>query len=80
MTRFVTMPLQMPQIPSPVLLSIRKKVGQSVDVGEILFSYEADGAVFEEAAAFAGRVNAVLFREGERVEPETPIIAMECPA
>ena len=44
-----------------------KKVGDDVGEGELLFSYETDKAVFEEAAKVSGKLLAVFFGVGDDV-------------
>jgi hypothetical protein len=43
----------------------------------VLFAYEYDGALFEERAVNFGRVSAVLFKEGDLLSGNTPIIVYE---
>ena len=44
-----------------------KKVGDKVEVGDVLFSYETDKAAFEEEAKDAGILLAILAEEGDDV-------------
>ena len=58
--------VKMPFCLSPRLIDIRVAEGDSVDIGELLFSYEADGALLYEYAACCGtvsQVHAVIGRE-----------------
>ena len=60
-----------------LLLHIHKKTGDFYKNGEVLFSYSWDGAELEERACEDGKVTAVLFSEGEMIEPGTPIMVTE---
>lgn len=51
-----------------------KKVGDTVKVGEILFSYETDKAVFECESTAEGELLAIFFEEGD----EVPVLVNVC--
>ncbi len=51
-----------------------KKVGDTVKVGEILFSYETDKAVFECESTAEGKLLAIFFEEGD----EVPVLVNVC--
>lgn len=51
-----------------------KKVGDAVKVGEVLFSYETDKAVFECESTAEGELLAVFFEEGD----EVPVLVNVC--
>ena len=55
MATVVIMPKQGQSVESCILTEFKKKKGDSVAVGDILFSYETDKASFEEAAQVAAR-------------------------
>ena len=64
----VIMPRQGQSVESCVITSWNKKVGDRVDVGDILFSYETDKSAFDETSTVEGTVLAVFFGEGDDVE------------
>ena len=59
--------IKLPQNCSPMLLDIRRDKGDSVRIGDILFSYEADGALFFEYSACNGKVTGVSDLRGQRL-------------
>lgn len=63
----VIMPKQGISVESCIITKWHKAVGDTVAVGDILFEYETDKAAFEEVAAEAGKVLAILAEEGEDV-------------
>jgi pyruvate dehydrogenase E2 component (dihydrolipoamide acetyltransferase) len=65
------MPKQGQSVESCILTELRKKKGDTVAVGDILFTYETDKAAFEEEAKTAGTVLDVFFAEGD----EIPVLA-----
>ena len=67
MATLVIMPRQGQSVESCIITAFNKKVGDSVDVGEILFSYETDKSSFEEPAPVAGKILAVFREEGDDV-------------
>lgn len=64
----VIMPRQGQSVESCVITSWNKKVGDRVEVGDILFSYETDKSAFDETSAVEGTMLAVFFNEGDDVE------------
>lgn len=76
MLEFVNMPMHMPQVDS-VLRTLCTGVGEKVGVGEILFTYELDGALFEERSTVTGAIVAVFFNENEAVSGGIPVMAIE---
>ncbi len=76
MIEMIKIPTQIPGLPMPVLKGIFKKVGDKVKVGEVLFAYESDGAVFEETSALIGTVIASFFKVGDSVSAGTPVLAI----
>lgn len=60
------MPKQGQSVESCILTEMKKKKGDTVAVGDILFSYETDKASFEEEAQVAGTVLDVFFRRRRR--------------
>ena len=61
----VIMPRQGQSVESCIITKWNKQVGDSVAVGDILFSYETDKAAFDEEAKEAGTVLAIFFNEGD---------------
>ena len=67
MATLVIMPRQGQSVESCIITAFNKKVGDSVEVGEILFSYETDKSSFEEPAPVAGKILAIFREEGDDV-------------
>lgn len=63
----VIMPRQGQSVESCIITEWKKKVGDAVKEGDILFSYETDKSSFEEAAAVSGTLLAVFAEEGDDV-------------
>ena len=63
----VIMPRQGQSVESCIITSWNKKVGDTVEKGEILFSYETDKSSFDEAAPEAGKLLAIFHEEGDDV-------------
>ncbi len=63
----VIMPRQGQSVESCIITKWHKKVGDTVAVGDILFSYETDKAAFDEEAKEAGTLLAILREEGDDV-------------
>lgn len=63
----VIMPRQGQSVESCILTEWKKKVGDEVKVGDILFSYETDKASFEEEAKVEGTLLAVFFNEQDDI-------------
>ena len=63
----VIMPRQGQSVESCVITTWEKKVGDTVNVGDILFTYETDKSSFEEKSTVAGTLLAILAEEGEDV-------------
>ncbi len=59
------MPKQGQSVESCIVTEFKKKVGDTVAVGDVLFSYETDKASFEEEAQVAGTVLACFFKDGD---------------
>ncbi|MDR1561879.1 MAG: 2-oxo acid dehydrogenase subunit E2 [Dysgonamonadaceae bacterium] len=67
MATIVIMPKQGQSVESCILTELKKKKGDTVAVGDVLFAYETDKAAFEEEAKVAGTVLDVLFTEGDEI-------------
>lgn len=61
------MPKQGQSVESCIITELRKKTGDSVKKGEVLFAYETDKASFEEESPLDGVVLACLYDEGDEV-------------
>ena len=67
MATLVIMPRQGQSVESCIITSFNKKVGDTVEKGDILFSYETDKSSFEEPAPEAGKILAIFREEGDDV-------------
>jgi len=63
----VIMPKQGQSVESCIIIEIKKKKGDRVKKGDILFSYETDKASFEEESPVEGAVLASFYNEGDEV-------------
>lgn len=63
----VILPRQGQSVESCLIGEWKKKVGDTVKVGDILFSYETDKSTFEEEAKIEGTLLAIFFEEGDDV-------------
>lgn len=61
------MPKQGQSVESCILTELKKRKGDKVAVGDILFAYETDKASFEEESKFEGTVLELLYNEGDEV-------------
>jgi len=71
MAEVVIMPKQGQSVESCILGQWFKDVGEEVNEGDLLFSYETDKASFEEEAKVSGILLATFFEEGD----EIPVLA-----
>ena len=67
MATLVIMPRQGQSVESCVITAFNKKVGDTVEKGEVLFSYETDKSSFEEPAPESGKILAIFREEGDDV-------------
>ena len=67
MAEVVIMPKQGQSVESCIITEIKKKQGDFVKKGEILFSYETDKASFEEESPAEGVILASFYNEGDEV-------------
>ena len=65
MANVVIMPKQGQSVESCIVSEFKVKVGDSVNVGDILFGYETDKATFEEESKFDGTVLAIFWNDGD---------------
>ena len=63
----IIMPRQGQSVESCIITAWNKKVGDTVEVGDILFSYETDKSSFDEPASVAGKLLAIFREEGDDV-------------
>lgn len=63
----VMMPKQGQSVESCIITTWNKNVGDSVAVGDIIFSYETDKASFDEESTISGTLLARFFDEGDDV-------------
>jgi len=73
------MPKQGQSVESCIVTEFKKKVGDKVAAGEILFSYETDKASFEEEAKVEGTVLAVFFNDGDEIPCLTNVMVIGAP-
>jgi pyruvate dehydrogenase E2 component (dihydrolipoamide acetyltransferase) len=73
------MPKQGQSVESCILTELKKKKGDTVAVGDILFAYETDKASFEEEAKAAGTVLDVFFGEGDEIPVLTNVMVIGNP-
>jgi pyruvate dehydrogenase E2 component (dihydrolipoamide acetyltransferase) len=67
MATAVIMPRQGQSVESCIITTWSKKVGDPVQEGDILFSYETDKSSFDEPAQVSGTLLAILKEEGDEV-------------
>ena len=67
MAEVIIMPKQGQSVESCIITELRKKTGDPVKKGEVLFAYETDKASFEEESPLDGVVLACLYDEGDEV-------------
>ena len=70
------MPKQGQSVESCIVTEFKKKVGDVVKAGEILFSYETDKASFEEEAKVDGKVLACFFNDGDEIPVLTNVMVI----
>lgn len=63
----VVLPRQGQSVESCIIGQWSKKVGESIKIGDILFTYETDKATFEEESKVDGTLLAVFVEEGDDV-------------
>ncbi|MDR2233777.1 MAG: 2-oxo acid dehydrogenase subunit E2 [Tannerella sp.] len=79
MATVVIMPKQGQSVESCILTEIKKKKGDAVEAGEVLFAYETDKAAFEEEAKVSGTVLEVFYREGDEIPVLEPVMVIGVP-
>ena len=73
MANTIIMPRQGQSVESCIITAWQKKKGDTVSVGDILFSYETDKSAFDEPSQFAGTILEVLVSEGDVVPCLDPV-------
>ena len=63
----VIMPRQGQSVESCIIAKWNKNKGDTVEIGDVLFSYETDKASFEETAKVGGTMLDIFFEEGDDV-------------
>jgi len=70
------MPKQGQSVESCILTELKKKKGDSVAEGDVLFAYETDKASFEEVAKVSGTVLEVFYSEGDEIPVLTNVMVI----
>ena len=73
MATLVIMPRQGQSVESCVITEWKKKKGDAVAEGDVLFSYETDKSSFDEPATVAGTLLEVFAEEGDDVPCLEPV-------
>ncbi|MBQ9310509.1 MAG: 2-oxo acid dehydrogenase subunit E2 [Bacteroidales bacterium] len=79
MAEVVIMPKQGQSVESCIVSEFKKKTGDTVKVGDILFGYETDKATFEEESKVEGTVLAVFFNDGDEIPVLTNVMVIGQP-
>ncbi len=70
------MPKQGQSVESCIVTEFKKKVGDKVAVGDVLFSYETDKASFDEDAKVEGTVIACFFNDNDEIPCLTNVMVI----
>ena len=76
MANVVIMPKQGQSVESCIVTEFKKKVGDKVAVGDVLFSYETDKASFEEESKVEGTVLACFFNDNDEIPVLTNVMVI----
>ena len=76
MAHVVIMPKQGQSVESCIVTEFKKKVGDKVSVGDVLFSYETDKASFDEDAKVEGTVLACFFNDNDEIPCLTNVMVI----
>jgi len=79
MATVVIMPKQGQSVESCILTEMKKKKGDAVTVGDVLFSYETDKASFEEVACVSGTILDIFFTDGDEIPVLTNVLVIGNP-
>ncbi len=69
--------IKMPTCLAPRLIDIKVAEGDRISLGDLLFSYEADGALMFEYAACSGVVGAIHAAVGQPIRIGDPILTVD---
>lgn len=72
----ITMPKSGITVESCILTKINVKIGDTVKVGDNVFSYETDKSSFDLAAESAGEVLAIFYQEGDEVPVGNNVVVL----
>src|SRR5690554_1318961 len=70
----IIMPRQGLSVESCIITKWHKEKGDTVEIGDLLFTYETDKATFEEESQHSGVVLDIFFEEGDDV----PVLSNIC--
>jgi len=76
MASAVIMPKEGITVETCVISEWRKKAGDPVEIGDILFTYETDKAMFECASTVKGELLETFYSSGDEVPVLTPVCAV----
>ncbi len=76
MAHVVIMPKQGQSVETCIVSEFKKKVGDRVKVGDVLFGYETDKATFEEESKVEGVVLACFFNDGDEIPVLTNVMVI----
>ena len=76
MAHVVIMPKQGQSVESCIVTEFKKKVGDKVAVGDVLFSYETDKASFDEDSKVEGTVLACFFNDNDEIPCLTNVMVI----
>ncbi len=79
MATVIIMPKQGQTVESCILTELKKKKGDAVVPGDLLFAYETDKASFEENSTVSGTVLELFFNEGDEVPVLAPVMVIGSP-
>lgn len=79
MATMVIMPRQGQSVESCIIAKWHKKKGDTISVGDLLFSYETDKASFDEESKVEGVMLEIFFEEGDDVPCLTNVCAIGQP-
>ncbi|MDR2936388.1 MAG: 2-oxo acid dehydrogenase subunit E2 [Rikenellaceae bacterium] len=79
MANVVIMPKQGQSVESCILTEFKKKKGDSVSKGDVLFAYETDKASFEETSQFDGVVLELFYGEGDEIPVLSNVMVIGAP-
>lgn len=68
--------VKMPLCVSPRIIDIRVDEGDTISPGDILFSYESDGALLFEYSACSGTVTALYAVTGREIKGGDPVLTV----